>query len=269
MSQTIVDDLRTLRSARVVFLHHSVGQNILDAVSRLDREVDGAHWPMVGVDEALRLEGGLLAHLSGGANLAPRTKIDAFIGTLLDRPDLRADIAVMKLCYVDIEPGTDVDALVNYYRDSVRALRTFRPAVRIVHMTVPLKARPTGVRAGLRRLVGRPVWEDEANARRDDFNRRLRAAFPDEPIFDLAAVEAHVGDRSPTQREPSSPPDGSSIPPALDPRFTDDGGHLNPTGARVVAVAWIHFLADVVRASARTRESAAVDHPASLATTAP
>ena len=42
-------------------------------------------------------------------------------------------------------------------------------------------------------------------------------------------------------------------PPALDPRLTDDGGHLNPTGARIVAVAWLRFLADVVRADRAAR----------------
>jgi hypothetical protein len=252
----LVEDIRVLRAARIVFLHHSVGQNILDAVARLDGAVSGERWPIVSVKDAARHTGGALVHLSGGANLAPTTKIDAFVGTLLDHQALQADIALMKFCYVDFDPETDVAALLTYYRDSIRALRTFRPGLRVAHMTVPLKARPTGLAPAVRRLLGMRVWEDAANARRDEFNRLLRAHFPEDPIFDLAAVE--TGTEIPAAAE-------EGRPPALDPRYTDDGGHLNPTGARVVAVAWLQFLAGIVRDRGPRTVVGDWDHPALLA----
>ena len=240
MPEQVVADVRALRDARVFFLHHSVGRNILDAVARLDAAVDGEPWPVVDVDEAAARDGGVLVDVAGGTNAAPMTKIDAFVATLLGQPGLRADVALMKLCYVDFDPDTDVDALFAYYRDSVRALRQLRPALRIVHVTVPLKARPEGVAARVRRALHLQVWEDAANARRAAFNARLRTEYSGEPVFDLAALEA----RGPTASTTAA---SGATAPALDPRFTDDGGHLNPTGARIVAVAWLRFLADVVR----------------------
>ncbi len=246
MPEPVIADLRALRDARVLFLHHSVGQNILDAVVRLDTAVGGARWPVVDVDDAVARDGGVLVDLTGGANAAPTTKIDAFVTTVLGHPGLRADVALMKLCYADFDPDTDVDALFAYYRDSVRALRQLRPTLRVVHVTVPLKTRPDGMRAQVRRALRLQVWEDAANARRAAFNARLRAAYANEPVFDLAAIEARGP--APDATSTPTPTTETLASPALDPRFTNDGGHLNPTGARIVAVAWLRFLADVVRA---------------------
>jgi lysophospholipase L1-like esterase len=242
VSEQVVNDLSELRQARVFFLHHSVGQNVLDAIARLDGAVAGAGWPIVGIEQASGRNGGLLVETSGGKNTAPTTKIDAFVSTLLEQPGLRPDVAMMKLCYVDFTPDTDVEALFSYYRDSVRALRQLRPGLRVVHVTVPLKARPDDARARVRRALRLQVWEDAANARRAAYNAKLRDAFAAEPVFDLAAFEARGPTDAPTKEVVDSVP-------ALDPRFTDDGGHLNPTGARFVAVAWLRFLADVVRTS--------------------
>ncbi len=244
MTTAVVADLHAVRQARIVFLHHSVGQNVIDAVVRLDREVAGPSWPVLGIEDASAKEGGLLAHFSGGANLAPTTKVDAFVLTLLERPQLQADLALMKFCYVDFDPDTDVEALLAYYRDSIRALKSLRPGLRIGHVTTPLKAKPQGVGPAMRRMLGFQVWEDAANARREEYNRRLREEFASDPIFDLAAVES-MG------RSASSPLSHDNGTAALDPRLTDDGGHLNPTGARVVAVAWLHFLAEALRSPVR------------------
>ena len=260
MPDQVVVDLFELRSARVFFLHHSVGQNILDAVERLDGAVAGGRWPVVDVDEAMKRDGGALIDVVGGTNAAPTTKVDAFVSTLLGHPGLRADVALMKFCYVDFAPDTDVDALFAYYRDSVRALRALRPGMRLVHSTVPLKARPVDVRARVRRALRLQVFEDAANQRRAAFNARLREAFAADPIFDLAALEARGPDahcarerselaQCPVLTDAAPTTNDGDDAPALHPRFTDDGGHLNPTGARVVAVAWLHFLADVVRAT--------------------
>ena len=239
----LVNDIRAVRHARVLFLHHSVGQNMLEAIAKLDAAVDGAPLPIVGLPAAEREAGGVLAHVSGGENARPTTKIDAFAAALVEHPGLRAQIAMMKLCFVDFTPETDVDALLHAYARRVGELRRLRPALRVVHVTTPLTARPRGPVASARRLLGLSVWEDQANARRDRFNRALRVRFAGEPVFDLAAIEASgpSGDRD------HATVDGARVP-TLDPLYTDDGGHLNATGARVVAAAWFRLVADVVRA---------------------
>ena len=48
------------------------------------------------------------------------------------------DVAMMKLCYVDINSGTDVDALFATYRTTMAALQREVPGVTFIHVTVPL-----------------------------------------------------------------------------------------------------------------------------------
>jgi hypothetical protein len=62
-----------------------------------------------------------------------------------------------------------------------------------------------------------------------------------EPIFDLAALESTGPDRKThTVRM------GGERHPVLVPEYTDDGGHLNALGQRVVAEQLLLFLADEI-----------------------
>jgi len=107
-------------------------------------------------------------------------------------------------------------------------------------VTSPLTTADFGARGRLDLLkgmlkgwLGRP----DDNARRAVFNQRLRAAFADRTIFDLAAIE-------------STHPDGSRVfygragaVEALAPEYTADGGHLNAFGRKVAARALLRILA--------------------------
>jgi hypothetical protein len=242
MSTALRDDLLALRSARVLFLHHSVGQNILDAVRRLDVAVDGGGLRILDVDSARSARGGFLAHGPVGMNQRPETKFDEWAAMLETWPPDSVDVVTMKLCFVDFRPDTDVDSLFASYVATVDSLRAKRGDLAIVHMTVPLVARPDDAKARLRRLLGWSVWEDDANLRRNEYNDKIRARFPPDFVFDLAAVEA----RGPRGAENVVVVRGRSVA-SLDPHYTDDGGHLNATGARVVASAWAHFVAERAR----------------------
>ena len=90
-------------------------------------------------------------------------------------------------------------------------------------------------------MAGRNVDILEDNLRRDRYNSKLRAAFTDRTqLFDLAQIEATQPDGNmctwPYRRRPV---------PGLYPGFTDDGGHLNNAGARVVASKFIALIDDV------------------------
>jgi hypothetical protein len=224
VDEQLVRDLETLKGRRVFFGHHSVGRDILAGVGELSIEA--------GVDAKIG-EGPI------GQNHKPLEKIRDFEQQVLSSD---VELALMKLCYVDFHPDTNVDALVTAYRDTVERLRRERPGLRIVHVTAPLHARQSDTKAKLNRLLGRLVWEDESNLRRLELSEKLRAAFPTDPFFDLATVQSTRPDGS---REIHLV--GNRQVPMLWPGYTNDGGHLNDTGKRVAAKAFIHALAQALR----------------------
>lgn len=227
IDDTLKQDLATLHGARVFFGHHSVGQDILDGLDELSREcrID------VRIDEA-----------PVGENTRPLGKFEDFAKRGERDPSDGTQVMVMKLCYVDITPRTDVDELVRGYVQAVERVKKARPAVRIVHVTPPLCARPTDVKSKLNRTLGRAVWEDQANAKRLAYGKKLRETFPGDPFFDLSAVESTRPDGSLEEYEV----DGKPVP-MMWPGYTRDGGHLNEEGKRVAAKAFAHALAGVLR----------------------
>lgn len=229
--EDLVADLVAVRGARVLFVHHSVGGNVLDGLRRLDDEYGppGARVRIVPLAEAAFVDGPAVVHASGGENGDPDSKIAFFKDLFTDRPWLQPQLALMKLCYVDITPATDVTSLFLRYQRAIVALASQQPKTRFGHVTTPLTQSPFDFKSVVRRAAGFDVWEDAANEKRRAYNRLLRQVFLADPVFDLAAAE--VG------------PDRSS----LNPVFTEDGGHLNGVGARVVAAAFVRFLAGALR----------------------
>ena len=235
-------DLAVVRQARVLFTHHSVGVNILAGIERLDAEAGGPRLRIAPLEQAASVEGPVLAHGGGGRNTDPRSKIDAFAATVRDLPGLQPDLAFMKLCYVDFDPGTNVEELFDHYRRTLEALKLEHPRIRFAHVTAPLFRRPTDLKSSARRLLGLPVWEDAANRKREEYNRRLVEHFASDPIFDLAGAES----TTPGGGSSSSEQDGRRVR-SLHPGYTDDGGHLNLAGQRAVGTAAVRFLAGALR----------------------
>ncbi len=216
-------DLATVAAHRIYFGHHSVGRNILDGVATLSAEA--------GV--AVELQEGPV-----GQNMDPQSKFAAFEREASARD---VEVALVKLCYVDFTPTTDVAALVRDYRAMIERLQARKPALTILHMTPPLHARPTDVKSRAKRVLGRAVWEEQANLRRLEFADALKATWPPDTIFDLAVVESTV----PGGGREWHPVDGRQVP-MLWPGYTSDGGHLNDVGQRVVGKAFLRFLAQAL-----------------------
>jgi hypothetical protein len=235
--------LRTLAGARVFFSHQSVGGNILDGLARLGREA-GAGLQIVPL--ASGAAGPALLHAFGGDNGRPDAKL-AFFGAALDGlSHAPPEVALMKFCYLDFTPDTDVEALLDRYRATFDAVARRHPGVLLLHATVPLTTRPTGPKARAWRLIGRRVWQDAANQRRHLFNQRLRANVPEQALFDLARVEATRPDGSPEWFRI-----GGSDCPALCPGYAEGDGHLNETGRRRVAPELARVLAAALAAKRR------------------
>jgi hypothetical protein len=242
LTERLRTDLLTLQATRVFFAHQSVGSNILDGLASLARE-SGVKLRIDPPDQSADAPG--ISQGIAGRNGHPDSKIQYFTDAMASLASLPR-VALMKFCYVDFTPSTNGEAIFQNYERAMRSLQHMYPAVTFVHVTVPLTTRPGSFRDTVKRVMGRPVRKDEANARRAAFNQRLRDAFKDQLVFDLAQVE-------------STRPDGTlenfrsregRTAEALFAGYTSDGGHLNELGRRLAAAEF----ARVVAAAARTTE---------------
>lgn len=237
-------DLEQVARTRVFFGHQSVGFNILSGIPAVFA-AHGVAAPTVHHGRAVpdpAPSGGFLLDAPIGANTDPLAKIRDFDALIRGGLGRQVDVAVMKLCYIDIVPGTDVDAVFAAYRDTLAALEKDFPGVRFVAATVPLTTRPSPPARLKQAVTGNDAYGARANAARERLNELIRRQYAGAHLFDLAAVE-------------STAPDGTRVSGrsggrpyfALHGGYAADSGHLNDDGSRRAASAW---LAAVARACA-------------------
>jgi hypothetical protein len=229
-------DLELLAAKRIYFAHQSVGANILAGVSELARGA-GVSVRIVQEASAAAVAADTFGHFFVPENGAPLEKLANFKAAMGSGSPV--DIALVKFCYVDINAATDVRALFAHYQAAIAELRAANPRTTFVHVTLPLTTEQTGVKALVKRMLGRAPYGTIENVRREQYNRLLRQAYGGrEPLFDLAGIE-------------STAPDGhrvtvawdGAVAPALAGAYTDDGGHLNERGRIVVAREFVKVLA--------------------------
>jgi hypothetical protein len=215
---------------RVVFAHQSVGENILDGVRALAKE-QGVALNIVEGRRASGSEPGIF-HFKVGENGDPSGKIGDYAKTLSAAPFGQADVALVKLCYVDFNQQSDAASLAKTYVSAIRRLEQTYPSTRFVAVTAPLTAIPGGPKAWVKKMIGRTAPDLVDNAKRKEFNDLLRREFDRKHLLDIASLEA----------ETTTGEDGKPIE-AMRRELTDDGGHLNGEGQRVVGAAFIKILA--------------------------
>lgn len=220
---------------RVVFAHQSVGNDILDGVRTLASEA-GVDLNIVENRDAGALEKGI-AHFRVGRNGDPRGKLEEYRRTLSNLAKSNVDVALVKLCYVDVTAATDATQLAERYTATIKELQGRHSHTKFVATTVPLTTVQRGPKAWIKQLLGRTPAGYIENAKREEFNDVLRQRFEPSSLLDIAHIEAH-GDGRPTVFTY----EGRTVN-ALNPRFTSDGGHLNDTGKRIVGAAFVRFLA--------------------------
>lgn len=232
--------LERLARSRILFGHQSVGAGVMAGVARLV-ERERAPLRVVAVTSAADLAPGTLAHALVGVNGDPRSKLESFARLLGSGGPEGVDIALVKFCYADIEPGTDTASLFESYQRTLADLAASHPRTTFVHATAPLKIMQRGLRARAKRLLGRPAGTAD-NARRGDYNALVREAYEGrEPIFDIARIESTA-----PGGETTSIVWGGRRVPVLVPAYTDDGGHLNAAGQERAARELVRVLASVV-----------------------
>lgn len=224
--QPWLDKARTLR---IYFGHQSVGANILDGLDALARQrpdryavaIEGyaSTWKlgrMLEGDPLQRVSTGGIAHFPVGKNGDGEGKVRDFLHRAGERGQT-ADVAMMKLCYVDFPSGKTTNAsadparLFATYRDAMERLEQDNPKMRMVWWTAPLTNRDNQVR--------------------EQFNTLVRAYAKDKGkvLFDLADIESHA---------PNGRPMADQVGPVLYSGYTDDGGHLTGRGQMRAARAW-------------------------------
>ncbi len=236
-TQISMPEWKALEKKRVVFGHQSVGYNILNGVTGLANR----NGVKIDIHEqrtaptAPTAHG--ISHFTIGKNGDPLSKIQDFAAAIDAGAAQGADIALMKLCYVDFNATTDAKQVANEYIASLESLAQKHPDTNFVAVTAPLKAVQTGPKAWIKRLIGRQPSEYLDNVRRAEFNTQLRERYlATGRLFDLAKAETES-----TGKSCMTHADGQEVE-ALCPELTNDGGHLNERGQELVATAFLNFI---------------------------
>jgi len=230
-----------LAGRRIFFGHQSVGANIMDGVADLIRVTPAPPLKVLDIEGPLPNSGGFFAHGSIGKNWQPAFKSDDFAARIQGGLGAPLDIAFHKYCYVDITAGTDVDTVFSHYSQTMARLRAVCPRVVFVHVTAPIVHVQSGLKAEVKKLIGRAPYGYADNVRREQFNERMRHGYAGrEPVFDLAAVES-----TDPEGRPQTVTFKGTVVRTLSAPYTADGEHLNEVGRRRVAEELLVMLASL------------------------
>lgn len=220
------DELRAVGETKVLFGHQSVGADILDGIARMyaDASVPAPVIADVSCEDA---PDGTLMHACLGVNGEPLGKFAAF-AEMLDSPVAEGvDVALMKLCYIDITASTDVHAVFDAYLSMMADVEAAHPDVRFLYTTVPLTA-DRGWKSRVRALLGGDDGMGPAdNVARERYNTMVRETYAASGrLVDIAAVESAGTDERSW---------GGHTYHVLNQNLTLDRGHLNEAGSEAVA----------------------------------
>ncbi len=223
------EQARHLSTESIFFAHQSVGDNIVQGIRDLMAENPRLRLNIIGSADKEQVVGPALVERHVGENTNPKSKNEAFRTAVESGLGARGGIVLLKYCYVDIGPGTDVIQMFREYSDLMAQLKAKYPALKIVHVTVPLTTVEPAGKAWLKRVLGRSTARAD-NLKRNQFNQLLKRTYDSKDIFDLAQVESTHADGS---REYFM--EGEQEVYTLAPEYTSDGGHLNQIGRRAAA----------------------------------
>lgn len=231
----------SLAAKKVYFGHQSVGANVMDGVNDLARAEGRQKINIKETKNPNDFNQPIFAHSSIGKNFDPISKVNDFKEAMDNALGDKVDIAFFKFCYVDIDRSSDIEALFNHYSAVMEDLELRHGKTKFVHFTVPVRVRPSGGKASVKRLIGMASPEEEDNLRRNDFNRMLKEKYgPSGRVFDLAGYEATYADG-----KINSGKNRGRDNLFLIPEYSDDGKHLNSRGAKIIAARLLRFLASL------------------------
>jgi hypothetical protein len=238
--------MKNITEQRIFFGHQSVGANILDGLR--DLLADSERPEIIEARTPDTCQSPCFIHSRIGENGDPQSKIDDFVSLMDSGFGNNVDIAGFKFCYIDIQESTKVQRLFDTYRDALLMLENKYKDTMFLHITVPIRTAELGLRRIAKNLLGKPSMAAAKNLNRQNFNELMHQQFGNTGrIFDLAGIEATY----PNGSRCRSRYNGIDVD-SLVPQFTDDGGHLNPRGRRVVGAKFLDALNRLSATSPRT-----------------
>ncbi len=214
--------LNKARALNIYFGHQSVGWNILDGLESLAARNQQRYQINIIQDpppEWFKENKGL-GHAEIGENGDPSSKVRDFTEKVSSRPGLGRylNAAIMKICFVDIQPTSNVLSIWNTYRCHMEKLKQQFPRMTVVLCTCPISA-------------------TQDNGKREQFNTLVRdyARNSQSTLFDLADIEAFT---------PAGKPCLNRGQKSLCKLYTQDGDHPDsPEGKMRLARAFWWLMA--------------------------
>jgi len=232
LSQDVVNKLA---NKKIYFAHQSVGGNIIDGLKEILDSNPEEKLNIVKSVNSKVLDKPVLMHTYIGENGDPLYKINEFKRTMFDGIGDKVDIAMMKFCYLDINKTTDIDEVFRAYKSAIDQVHEKFPEVKVVHVTVPLTVRDTGIRGIIKRIIGRP----DNNIMRERYNEKITTEYGNrEAIFDIARLESTLANGKRVENSKDNLTYYS-----LAPVYAADSGHLNRYGRLMAAKNFAEFLA--------------------------
>ncbi len=232
---------KQLAEKKIYFGHQSVGFNILDGVKDLMRENPQIKLNLVETKKSADFKVGVFAHSTVGENMNPQSKIDDFTKFMEKGIGKKADVAFLKFCYIDFQTGSDVQKIFNQYKNALSQLKKSHPQANFVHITVPLTSQQTGVKAWIKKILGKPLRGFDDNIKRNQYNTMLKKEYEGrDPVFDLMEIESTFPDGT----RSTFTKNGNTYY-SLVQEYSDDGAHLNITGRKVAAEKLLLFLVNM------------------------
>lgn len=213
--------LERVRHTRVFFGHRSVGAGIVE----------------IGIP-AVFAQYGIPSPTPGGPfqdtwlvqTENPVDKMQDFDKIVRSEVGSTAEVAFMKLGYLDIDAASDVEAVFDAYRSMMRELAADYPDVVFLHVTITVTN-----------------WKPENSLALQRYNDLLRAEYGGAGrLIDLATVLSTC----PDGHEERARLDDGQTAQQLCEEYSKDGGHLNQLGDEAAAAEVLRAVAAVSAAPA-------------------
>lgn len=229
-----------INNSKVFFGHQSVGNDIISGIGQIVKENNFLKVVVKEMLDGEQLDEPMFFHSSVGENEKPKSKINDFKRKIENGIGDNVNIAFFKFCYIDINHNTDIGDLFSEYVKVMSTLETEYANTNFIHSTIPLVTREKGLIAGLRRfikkIIGKKLTAEIANIKRNEFNSMLIKKYNGK-VFDLAFFESSYLDGSREMYKVDNKTYYSLIP-----EYTDDGGHLNDFGKKIIAMNFLNFI---------------------------
>ena len=237
-----------LAEKKIFFGHQSVGYNIIDGITDILNERDYIKLNVIEAREPAVFDQPVFAHSQVGMNTEPFSKIKRFVEIMDAGVGSKIDIAFFKFCYIDIMRDSDPQEIFDSYNAALEEVNSRYPNTKFLHVTVPIRSAPKGAKRYLKQtvkqLIGRPGFLED-NMMRRRYNDLLNNAYSKTGLFfDLALIESVN-----TEGFKCHVLQGAEKVCVMAPEYTEDGGHLNGRGRKLVAEQLLIILAEMASRS--------------------